>query len=192
MVVFAAKYYICRMKKFTGFIILFCVLFAACKKPVQYSEIPEIKFISFKPYHESQIINEDTITFDGGLLTYYFQDGDGDLGLDEADTKPPFNLGSIYYYNFFCDYYEKQNGVFVKIDSTDVNGVLTPFRLNARFPQLSVLENESINGEIYHKMVPYRIDDSPYDTVKLVFYIVDRALHHSNVEEVVVIRQKAE
>jgi hypothetical protein len=166
------------MKKFTCFIILICFFLADCKKPVQYSEIPEIKFISFE-----HLSSKD------GLLSYYFQDGDGDLGLDETDDKPPFNMDSIYFYNFFCDYYEKQNGVFVKIDSVEVNGVLEPFSLNARFPRLSVLENESINGEIYHKMEPYRIAESPNDTVKLVFFIVDRALHHSNVDSVVVIRR---
>ena len=167
------------MKKITCFIILFCVFLGACKKPVQYSEIPEIKFISF-----------EHLSSKNGLLTYYFQDGNGDLGLDETDDKPPFNMDSIYYYNFFCDYYEKQNGVFVKIDSVEVNGVFESFNLNARFPRLSKLSDESINGEIYHTMVPYR-DDYPNanDTVKLVFYIVDRALHHSNVDSVVVIRR---
>jgi len=167
------------MKKITCFIILFCVFLGACKKPVQYSEIPEIKFISFEILSQTD-----------GLLTYYFQDGDGDLGLDGTDLYPPFDNTSVYYYNFFCDYFEKQNGVFVKIDSTEVDGVLEPFNLNARFPRLSVLKNESISGEIYHKLKPYR-DDAPNasDTVKLVFYIVDRALNHSNVEEVVVIRR---
>ena len=169
------------MKKITCFIILLCVLLGACKKPVQYSKIPEIKFISFV-----QISQTD------GLLSYYFQDGNGDLGLDKTDLYPPFDTASVYYYNFFCDYYEKQNGVFVKIDSVDVNGVLEPFNLNARFPLLSVREDESINGEIYHKLEPYRADyPNANDTVKLVFYIVDRALNHSNVEEVIVIRQKA-
>jgi len=166
------------MKKFTCFIILFCIFLAACKKPVQYSEIPEIKFISFE-----HLSSKD------GLLTYYFQDGDGDLGLDETDTDSPFDTTSVYYYNFFCDYYEKQNGIFVKIDSIDVEGKLKPFILNARFPRLSKLSDESINGEIYHKMEPYRVDDSQFDTVKLVFYIVDRALHHSNMDSVVVIRR---
>ena len=165
------------MKKFTCFIILFCVFLGACKKPVQYPEIPEIKFVSF-----------ETLSQTNGLLAYYFQDGNGDLGLDEADLYPPFDTTSIYYYNFFCDCYEKQNGIFVKIDSTEANGVSKPFCINARFPRLSKLSKESINGELYHKMVPYR-EESPYDTVKLVFYIVDRALNHSNVEEVIVIRR---
>ena len=148
----------------------------ACKKPVQYSKTPEIKFISFEKISQTD-----------GLLTYYFQDGDGDLGLDEADKYSPFDTSSIYYYNFFCDYYEKQHGIFVKIDSVEVNNVMKPYRLHARFPRLSKLSEESINGELYHTMEPYR-NDNLFDTVKLVFYIVDRNLNHSNVEEVVVIR----
>jgi hypothetical protein len=174
------------MKKFTCFIILICIFLGACKKPVQYSEIPEIKFISYEQHQESYDINGEILIMDCGTLTYYFQDGDGDLGLDASDLKlPPFNTFP-YSNNFFCDCYEKRNGIFEKIIVPD-----TMQGFNGCFPRLSKLSKESINGELYHKMVSYH-ENSPYDTVKLVFYIVDRALHHSNVEEVVVIRQKAE
>ncbi|MCL2245564.1 MAG: hypothetical protein FWC10_00385 [Lentimicrobiaceae bacterium] len=164
------------MKKITSFVIATCICFCACKRPVQYSEIPEIKFISFEQLSQT-----------AGLLTLYFQDGDGDLGLDRNDTYPPFDNSSIYFYNFFCDYYEKQNGVFIKIDSTETNIGLTPFNLHARFPRLSSLPEESINGDIFLKLTPYRIK-TPFDTIQLKFYIVDRKLNHSNVEEIVVIR----
>ena len=159
-----------------SFTILFVVFFCACKRPVQYSDIPEIKFISF-----------EILTQTDGLLTFYFQDGDGDIGLNEYEMYPPFDKSSMYHYNFLCDYYEKQNGVFVKIDSIETPNGIRPYHFNARFPRLSNLPEESINGEINLKMVPYRINNQ-YDTVKLKFYIVDRKLNHSNVEEVVVIR----
>ena len=154
---------------------ILCVLFCTCRKPVQYSVIPEIKLIGF-----------EKITQTEGILAFYFQDGDGDIGLNDYDMYPPFDTLSIYYYNFFCDYYEKQNGFFVKIDTIETNIGFEPLILNKRFPRLSNLPEESINGEIFLKM-PYR-DETHYDTVKLKFYIVDRKLNHSNVEEVVVIR----
>jgi len=168
--------YICRVKKILYFGTVICLFLCACPKPVQYSDTPEIKFINF------EILNETD-----GILTYYFQDGKGDIGLDDTFNYPPFDTG-LYYYNFFCDYYEKQNGKFEKIDSVETINGIEPLIFNARIPRLSFLPEESINGEIYHKMVPYRII-SNYDTVLLKFFIVDRQLNHSNVEEVVIIRQ---
>ena len=153
------------MKNNLFFILIISLFFITCRRPVQYSDIPEIKFISFDIHNQTD-----------GMLTYYFQDGDGDIGLYEFETNPPFD------FNFFCDCYEKRDGMFEKVIFPD-----TTFNLNARIPRLSDLSEESINGEIAHLMVPYR-DNSPYDTVKLSFYIVDRKLNHSNVEEVIVVR----
>jgi len=158
------------MKKIYYIVIVLTVFLFACKRPEKYSDIPEIKFISFEKLNQTD-----------GILVFSFQDGDGDIGLNESDIYPPFDISSIYYYNFFCDCYEKRHGIFEKYVFKD-----STVTLNARIPRLSNLSEESINGEIYLKMIPYR-DRSPYDTVKLTFYIVDRKLNHSNVEEVVVI-----
>jgi len=161
------------MKKIICFGIIICALLCSCKKPVKYSDIPEIKLISFEKYQDEQ-------TSDGALLVFYFQDGEGDIGLNENDMYPPFDTNSMYYYNFFCDYYEKQNGKFEKIE--------LPMTLNARIPRLTKLPEESINGEIYLKMPFYYDPASAFDTIKLAFFIVDRKLNHSNMEEAIMIR----
>jgi hypothetical protein len=149
------------------------VVLCGCKKPVIYSDIPNIKFISIVKY-------QDTYVKDGAILAFSVQDGEGDIGLNDTDTYPPFDTLSVYYYNFFCDYYEKRNGFFEKIE--------LPGNLNARIPRLSNLSKESIHGEIYVTMPFYYDHTSPYkDTIQLKFYIVDRKLNQSNVEEVIVI-----
>jgi len=165
------------------YILIMVVFFCACRKPEKFSDVPEIKFINIYRYQDAQIE-------DGAMLVFSFQDGEGDIGLNKNDTFPPFNTTSIYYYNFFCDYYERRNGNFIKIDSVeDKNGLMIPFNLNARIPRLSNLPEESIHGEIYLQMPFYYDVTSPYtDTIGLVFYIVDRKLNKSNVEEIVVIR----
>ena len=166
--------YFCRMKKNICLLFLMVVFLCACKKPVNYSDIPEIKFISFHKYQDTQIQ-------DGAILTFSFKDGDGDIGLHEWETYPPFDSTSIYYYNFFCDYYEKQKGVFVKID----------FNLNARIPRLSKLQKESIHGEIYLTLPFYYDITSPYtDTIQLKFNIVDRKLNKSNTETIIIDRTR--
>jgi len=171
------------MKKIVYFEIIVSIVFCACKQPEQFSVIPEIKFISFGKYQDDKIE-------DGAMLTFSFQDGDGDIGLNGTDLYPPFDTLSIYYYNFFCDYYEKQNGIFVKIDSIETpKEGMQPFNLNARFPRLSDLPEESIHGEICLTMPFYYDTTSPYnDTIQFKFFIIDRKLNHSNIEEIIVVR----
>jgi len=167
-----------------GFVILFVVVLCACKKPVRYSDIPEIKFISFEKYQDKQVK-------DGAVLTFSFKDGEGDIGLNEWEIYPPFDSTSVFYYNFFCEYYEKRNGFFVKIDSVETHdGKMLPFHLNARIPRLSKFSEESIHGEIYLTMPYYYDSSSPYtDTIQLKFYIVDRKLNKSNTEEIIIDRK---
>ena len=170
------------MKKIICFVIIIVVFLCACRKPEKFSNIPEIKFISISKYQDAKIQN-------GAILTFSFQDGDGDIGLNDSDMHPPFDTSSVYYYNFFCDYFEKRNSIFVKIDSVEVQGKMLPFNLDARIPRLSYLPEESIHGEIYLIMPFYYDVDSPYtDTIGLAFYIVDRKLNKSNTEEIIVIR----
>lgn len=144
--------------------VLYFLLFS-CEPTPQFSKIPHISFVSFE---KNPPINGADYN---GKLTFHFQDGDGDIGLDKNDLSSPFDTASTYYYNFFCNYYEKQNGQYIKID--------LPLSQNARIPRLSELESESIEGTITLDLLinnPF----SAYDTIRFDFYIVDRALHHSD------------
>ena len=136
-----------------------------CHRPEKFYEIPYIEFIG---------LEADSVEVGKSNLIVYFQDGDGDLGLSEADSTGLFAPDSQYYYNFFIDYYEKQNGEWVLVD--------LPMPLHCRIPRLSDVDQESISGQI--KILTYvRNPISSYDTTKLSCYMLDRALHKSNVIE---------
>lgn len=143
------------------------VLLASCMKKEVFPDIPQIAFQSF------------TLEFDSGMyarrgfLTISFQDGDGDIGLRSDQNMPPFDTGSLYYYNYIIDYYEKQNGTFVKRD-------LDP-PYNARIPYLTPDDpNKAIKGIIVDTLV---LNPMPvHDTIKFKFFIYDRALHKSNLD----------
>ncbi len=139
------------------------MLLATCRKPDKFPVVPAIEFLSLEP-------SEGDSGSDVRLI-FKFQDGDGDIGLDESDIQPPYDTSSIYYYNCFITYFEKQNGVFVEVE--------LPSTLNMRIPRLSYKTPESISGEIALDLFannPF----SPYDTIRYELFIVDRALNHSN------------
>ena len=141
------------------------VLVTGCRHEQKYSIVPHIEFVSLEK------IDDGTGHDNQAELTIYFQDGDGDIGLDETDRKPIFSVDSPYYYNYFIYLYEKQNGEWVELE--------LPTPLHARIPHLSNAVPESIEGTISITTFinnPY----STYDTVRLTCWLVDRALHHSD------------
>ena len=150
---------------FFSLLAAFASLFS-CKKPETYPVEPAIQFENFTKY--TNIQGKDSV----GVLKISFTDGDGDIGLAPDDTLNPYNSGSKYYYNFFIDYFEKQKGVYTKVE--------LPITNNSRIPViLPDGETKSVKGDI--EMVLYINNiNSTYDTICYEASICDRALHISN------------
>ncbi len=153
----------------------------SCKRIEEYPPEPSIAFLEFE-----KLFNPTDSIYDRGILKFEFTDGDGDIGLAKKDTFPPFNPGSKYYYNLIIDYFEVRNGVETPVYLTFFNSVTQEFDtvyLSARIPILSPPGSEqSISGEIHDTIFIYNYN-SPYDTLFLKFFIVDRALNESNQEQ---------
>jgi hypothetical protein len=149
------------MKKALSIISLFffALLMNACLEREEFSVVPEIKLLGFIPYQNT----------DSATLLIGFKDGDGDIGVRSNEVNPP--------YNFFLQYYEKQNGVFVEIEPT------IPFYY--RLPIINETgKDRPLQGEIEIGISFYYDLTSPYDTIKYTMYLVDRANNKSNVIEV--------
>jgi len=150
----------------------------ACQKPVEYPIEPKIAYEGF-----TYLLNPDS-TFSGeGIISFSYTDGDGDLGLDDGDTLPPFGPHDAHYYNMVVDYLKCVNGEFVKTPLLSWNPQTQTFdtiTFNARFKRLRDLEEpKAISGKMDYRLVvqnPF----SPNDTVKFEIRILDRALHESN------------
>jgi len=157
------------MKK--NFVLLFCLLFiisllASCLKREEYPIEPHIEFVNFIKY-----VNDAGIE-DKGVLIFSFTDGDGDIGLNAADTLPPFHQGGDFYYNLYIFYKEMQNGVLTSIS--------LPQPFHTRLPVITPSgRNKAIKGEMEIKLDIYN-PLTTFDTICFDFYIVDRALHVSN------------
>jgi len=135
-------------------------------KKETFPDIPEIEFAGYKNIFDTNQYAKF------GELSITFRDGNGDIGLGEGDTNYPFQRGGDYFYNYFINYYEKQNGTFVKVD-------LVP-DLNSRIPVLTPdYPNKAIKGLIVNTLI---LNPHPlFDTIRFEMYIYDRALNKSNV-----------
>jgi len=145
---------------FAAIAIFVCV---NCKPPI-FSEIPYIEFRSLEKIDNGKGYD------DKAILSFYFEDGDGDIGLE---GKVPDTLATDDDYNLFILYNEKQDGNFVLIKPNPPS--------NARIPPLSYSVPESISGIISIETVINHFSSIKYDTVRLDFYIVDRKKHKSNI-----------
>jgi len=152
---------------FLFFLGAFLAVFSGCMKKQNYSVIPQISFLSFENVYDTGQFPKN------GILSIYYQDGDGDIGLDKGDTFPPlFDSAGPYYYNFVITYFEKQNGVFIQ--------PVLAFPLSARIPVLTPDDpNKPIKGYIQNTL-PMPLP-SIHDTIKYEAFIYDRALNKSNV-----------
>lgn len=139
----------------------------SCEDPEEYPIEPVITFKSLQKFTNLQT-GKDT----AAVLLFSFTDGDGDIGLNEADTFPPYNPGSEYYSNLFMKYFEKKNGVWTE--------VVIPFPYNFRVPYITPAgSNKALSGDIYIDLfLPFGKTNLP---IRFDLYLVDRALHKSNV-----------
>ena len=176
------------MKK--ALVIFVFVLFAlaSCQEKMEYPIEPKItnKGLAY-------VMNADS-TFTGEvILSIGYTDGDGDLGLDDADTLYPYGPNDPHYYNLIIDYLKWDGTSFVETPLLSWNQLTQTFdtiSFNARFKRL-VFNDEvkPISGTIDYKMTVFN-PLSPDDTIKLRAHLIDRALHESNVIETEIIHFK--
>ena len=147
-------------------------MLGSCHKIIQLPDTPYIKFTSFAVFDTTDILGNDC---KGGRLKFYFEDGNGDLGLNTAES------GETDTTNLFLNLYKKKGGVMVA--STDNSNVYLPYP-SYRIPYMERLGvNKILKGTI--SLTFLYLYYSPGDTIKYDFYIKDRALNVSNVASTV-------
>jgi hypothetical protein len=154
-----------RRVKYTVLLILSLLALGSCTKIEQLSPIPNIRYNSFTIFDTTDILGNIT---KAGKLNFYFEDGDGDVGL-----KVP--SGGADSTNLFFTLYRKTDGVMVPANEDD------PLYPSAyRIPYMVRLgQNKILRGTITVTFL-YTFA-TPADTIKYDFILKDRALHESNV-----------
>jgi hypothetical protein len=156
------------MKKIRySLILIFTVVLYSCHKIETLPDVPHIEYTNFSIFDTTDILGNIS---KGGRLRFYFEDGDGDLGLTAPNT---INADST---NLFMTIYRKINGEMIPVVAD--NDPLKPSEY--RIPYMTRLgRNQILKGTISVTFLyPFytRIDTVMYD-----FYIKDRALNESNV-----------
>lgn len=133
----------------------------ACNKLETYDDKPIITESSYS-------LLQNASGFDTSLvLKFTFTDGDGNVGLADGDTIPPYN------YNVFIDYFEKRDGKFTKIL---IPGTTDTLNFNSRINEFG--SKNPTKAEVELKV---NISVVIADTVKFDYYILDKDLNKSNV-----------
>lgn len=159
--------------------IICCVLslFSSCKQEgSQFSKVPKIALTEVE---QRKLNGKDSLV----NITFHYEDGDGDIGLNAGDTMDPFNFGSKYFYNLFVNVYRVDNGI-----ATRVTAPAFPpnppdtINYNDRIANLTPTgKSKSISGDIslFIKALPYPgvTPDSMFYTIQ----IYDRSLNASNI-----------
>ncbi len=169
-------------------LILLPTIFQSCRKIEKYPDTPRIEYLDF-----IRLYNPDLEIYDRGVLSFSFEDGDGDIGLNSGDTNAPYNPGSPYHYNLVITYFEMQNGELTEVPIVWFNPQTEEYdtlSLSARIPNLTPSGiNKAIKGEIQDTLYIYNFN-SVYDTIKFEAFIYDRALNQSNsISTPLIIRQ---
>ncbi len=148
---------------------------------LEKEEFPDQPILTFKELDQRYELNSpnDTITSLFFYVTVNFTDGDGDIGLDAADTVySPFGPGEAHYFNYYTQIQKRMNGEWADIRD--------PWRY--RMKRITPTgQDPTLNGEITVRMGPIE-GDMPFpnpdlftgDTLQVTVRLEDRSLHISN------------
>jgi hypothetical protein len=139
----------------------------SCDPIEKLPPVPSIDFTSYELFDTTDILGNE---IKAGRLKFYFEDGDGDLGLRSPGS------GVTDTVNLFFTLFRKTPSGFVPAPSND------PLRPSGyRIPYMERTgQNKILKGTISVVLLYFFYENT--DTIRYDFYIKDRALNVSNTE----------
>ena len=156
-------------KKMGTLLFSLSILCWGCMDLETFPDEPQITFKSFAKKSDGT----------GAQLIFSFTDGDGNFGLNQEDTAGVF-ADCTTRYNVFCDYYEKQNGTWIKVSLDPcLDPDIIPFYYRA---PVAVPEGQykAQKGTVTLDINPIYYLPSNFDTCKFKLHVIDRSLNQSN------------
>ncbi len=147
--------------------VIIIVLSGSCKKIHQLPPEPYIEFRNFAVFDTIDILGNNC---KGGRLKFYFEDGDGNLGLESPEET---GLDTT---NLFFTLYRKTNGVMTEVPENDL---MEPS--SYRIPYMTREgQNKILKGTISVTFIYLFYQPKNNDTIMYEFYLKDRAENFSN------------
>lgn len=139
----------------------------SCRKIEKLPPEPMVEFREFAVFDTVDILGNKA---KAGKLSFYFEDGDGDIGLPQPDTTGYSSSSS----NLFLNLFRKTGGEFV------LAGPIDPlYPSEYRIPYLETPgQNKILRGTIDVTLIYFFYN--PHDTLYYDFWIRDRSGHDSN------------
>ncbi|HBE43367.1 MAG TPA: hypothetical protein DDW27_19635 [Bacteroidales bacterium] len=151
------------------FILILPVISISCRKIEQLPPEPRIEFRHFAVFDTIDILGN---LCKGGRLNFYFEDGDGNLGLQTPDG---FQSDTA---NLFLTLFRKVKGIMTEVPDNDI---LKPS--DYRIPYMERTgQNKILKGTISITFLYLFYSPEDTDTVRYDFYIKDRSDNISNTE----------
>lgn len=140
-----------------------------CIETDETPTIPEITYLSHtSAYCEDEIGNLNKCID----LTFNLKDGNGDIGLSETDTLPPYT--GIFKHNFYYNLLVMENGIMTPYNEIIANYFDIPY-IQPQGQNKLLIADITIQFRFY-------VQNFEYDTLMIEFFIYDRALNQSNTE----------
>jgi hypothetical protein len=158
------------MNKIKHLAIISVVILAACscRKIEKLSPIPHIEFRSFSVFDSIDPLGNFV---KGGRLKFYFEDGDGDLGLKSSETELSDTI------DLFFDSFRKISGSMVHItDSTDP---VIAYKYTIPYMERQGV-NKILKGIISVSFLYLYYEPRDSDIIRYDFHIKDRAENMSD------------
>lgn len=160
------------MKFRSGMVILplLVILLTGCPDIETLPDTPRIEFESFTLSEKTDDLGNQIIL---GELVFQFEDGDGDIGMAEADSVAQDDSSQ---YNLFLTMYKKIDMQYIEVGKDELGAPLF-----YRIPYIEPREgqNKTLQGNIKIDFEYLTLD---YDTIMYDFYMYDRARNKSNTE----------
>lgn len=172
------------------FFSLLLVALSGCVKQEEFSVVPSLSFKSLNQY-------KDAAGLDSTLIIYLdYSDGDGDIGLTDADTNGPFKRLQKTYFNLIVEIYEVKNGVKTKLlnplaVNPPIDYFADTFHFSQRIDNLTPEgKNKSIRGviDVSINFFVMQVANVKPDSAVFAFQLYDRSLNASKVVETPVLK----
>jgi len=163
-----------RTLRYLSMFLLVGSALTSCLKIESLSPVPHIEFTSFTVFDTTDILNN---AYKAGRLKFYFEDGDGDLGIKTAESAESDEVSVVDTTNLFFTMFRKVGDSMIEV--TDKDDLMKP--VSCRIPYMERNgQNKILKGTVSVTFLYTFYEPSDSSIIRYDFYIKDRSDNYSD------------